>query len=149
MQKQQKRRKKERERESEREREKKKKKKWRCKLGSATLAARLGQCSLGCATHSDHRAVWPRPCWPGSRWPGSRWRHRCSVSWFYFWFFFFSSLSSLMRRRLKMHDFTCFVGLAYKSSLKDLISRWSPCEKNATSDVIKPWISSLLDSRCY
>ena len=36
-------------------------------MGSATLAARLGQCSLGCVTHSDHRAMRPRPCWPRSR----------------------------------------------------------------------------------
>ena len=122
MQKQQKRRKKER----EREREKKKKKKWRCKLGSATLATRLGQCSLGCVTHSDHSGL--------GHSGGIGVLFLGSIS----GFFFFLSLSSLMRRRLKMHDFTCFVGLAYKSSLKDLISRWSPCGKNATSDVIKP-----------
>ena len=131
MQKQQKRKKKER----EREREKKKKKKWRRKLGNATLAARLRQCSLGCATHSDHRAVL---AWVALAWVTVVAPVFCFLVLFLFFFFFFLSLSSLMRRRLKMHDFTCFVGLAYKSSLKDLISRWSPCGKNATSDVIKP-----------
>ena len=55
-----------------------------------------------------------------------------------FLFFFSLSLSSLTRRRLKMQDFTCFVGLAYKSSLRDSIFRWSPRGKNATSDVIRP-----------
>ena len=34
--------------------------------------------------------------------------------------------------------YTCFLRGAYKSSLRDSISRWSPREKNAISDVIKP-----------
>ena len=34
--------------------------------------------------------------------------------------------------------YTCFLKGAYKSSFRDLISRWSPRGKNATSDVINP-----------
>ena len=34
-------------------------------------------------------------------------------------------------------------GPAYKSSLRDSISKWVPRGKNATSDVIRPWKPSL------
>ena len=34
--------------------------------------------------------------------------------------------------------YTCFLRGAYKSSLRNSIFRWSPCEKNATSNVINP-----------
>ena len=36
-----------------------------------------------------------------------------------------------------MQDITYFVGLAYKSSLRDSISKWSSRGKNAISDMIK------------
>ena len=40
-------------------------------------------------------------------------------------------------------QYTYFLKGAYKSSLRDSISRWSSHGKNAPSDIIRPWKSSL------
>ena len=58
---------------------------------------------------------------------------------FYLFFFFGISGNGLYMRDLDLN----FFFLAYKSSLKDSIFKWTPCGKYAKSDVIRTLKSSL------
>ena len=58
-------------------------------------------------------------------------------SFFFFWYFW----EWLVHERLRLKFFFFF--LAYKSSLKDSIFKWTPCGKYAKSDVIRTLKSSL------
>ena len=65
---------------------------------------------------------------------------------FRFWdflIFFVFVFGGISGNGLYMRDLRLKICSAYKSSLRDLIFKWTSCGKNVISNMIKPWKPSL------